>query len=126
MANAAPQATGDEPAGNVTGRIAGELRQLRNAVFHIECAVGGLLLTDCNVGAGQHHDLQAHDTLGQSLEGLAEFLDSTAAQMRPEWQFDPAAAASALKLRDLAARLAKPGGQTPEPPPTSQEDCLFF
>ena len=126
MADGAPQPTGDASAGDVARRIAAELRELRKAVFQIECAVGGLLLANSSVGDGQHRDMQALDALGQSLEGLAQFLDSTAAQMRPEWQFDPAAAASALKLRDMAARLANPDGRAPEPPPAAQDDCLFF
>jgi len=122
----APKSDNDEPAAEIARRVARELRDLCAVAAKIECAVGGLLLIAGGGGAHNHRDLQALDALAQSLYGLAQFLDQTAEHMPQEWQFDPMPAAAALKLRDLAARLAPAAEPVAKSQVADKGDCLFL
>ena len=86
--------------------------------------VSGLMLANSGTGSGTVRELQSLDALGQSLEALAQFLDSAAAGMSPDWRLDPAKAASMLKLRGLAMRLASPTGAAVRP--GDNNHCVFF
>ena len=111
-----------EPAADIARRVAQELNQLSSITSRIECAIAGLMLDSPGIASGLHRDLQSLDSLGQMLEALAQFLTDMATQIPADWTFDPTHAASSLKLRDLANRLAN----KQESPSGQAAECDFF
>lgn len=130
-ASSAPySASSREPAAEIARRVATELQQLSSVTARIECAVNGLILNSSTGTSGLHPDLQSLDSLGQMLEGLAQFLNDMATQIPSDWQFDPTKAASSLKLKDLAQRLGtqKQSNQTQNNAQDNAQDidCEWF
>ena len=121
----APELTSEpahEPAAEIARRVAHELHQLSSVTSRIECAVSGLMLNSSGTTPGLHRDLQSLDSLGQMLDALAQFLTDMAAQIPPDWTFDPTNAAASVKLKDLANRLANQNQENQNP----DNDCEFF
>ncbi len=115
--------TSQESAAEIARRVATELHQLSKVTARIECAVSGLILNSPGGASGLHHDLQSLDSLGQMLDALAQFLNDMAAQIPPGWQFDPTKAASSIKLKDLAQRLAN---QKQTSQSQNNDECELF
>lgn len=114
----------DQPAGPepTLRALSRELLAARDMSLDLQEAVAELLAAMGERSAAVPFRLQNLDRLTQTLGDLAGFVGALARVAPPGWSPDVAEAAGALRLRDLAARLA---GCPSAPAPAGEEDWLF-
>jgi hypothetical protein len=106
-----------QPLSRTLGACAGELAALADRCEALQAGLAPALQTGAAI-----EEAQTLDILTQSLAAVADYLHTLAADVPNEWVVDASSAAAAVRLTELAKRLA---GGALLPPPESGELDLF-
>ncbi len=93
------------PIGDVLAKVGHELGQLSHHLGHIETLVGPLILQAARRDADLVRQIQDLDHIRQKVRALGDFLSRLARAAPDQCLVDASAAARAVSLADLAARL---------------------
>ncbi|MBI4275784.1 MAG: hypothetical protein HY659_13905 [Rhizobiales bacterium] len=108
----------------ILGRLESELTNLARLADQLQEAIGELIAQA--PPAPRHSFLskvQNLDLLVQSLHGIATYLSILSRAVPAGWTLDPGAAASAVKLSNLAQRLLDDAARGAD---DGQGDCVLF
>jgi hypothetical protein len=93
------------PVADLFGRIAAELRELTQTVDALQNLAGRLASGTAKRDSEAVRQLQEFDRLGQTLSGVADFIDALDGSVPEQWRVNPHPASRVLLLADLAVRL---------------------
>lgn len=93
------------PVADLLRRIAIELRSLTRTVDDLQIVVGKLVANSAACDVHVVRQLQNFDSLGQTVSGVADFIDALGATAPEHWRLNPHPASRVLLLSDLALRL---------------------
>jgi hypothetical protein len=115
----------EKPFATVLESMARELDRLANLAGHIDTAVGRVPIS-ADLSGDTLAALQRVDFLRQSLECLTIYVGNLSGQVNDTIFVNPASAAAALPLRDLAHDLVGNAGSDSQAMQTESHDTCFF
>lgn len=113
------------PIADVLSRAGHELTQLAWLLDHLQEQIGPHIQERASRDPGILRQMQSFDRIGQNTEAIAGFLAALAHAVPRCWLVDPGAAARAIPLADLSARLGF-ADEDKEACATAWGQCDFF
>lgn len=89
----------------ILARGARELSESAQRIAQLEAAIGDALAMSTGDGSVSLYDLQAIDTIRQSIEGLSLYFGELGHHVDEDWRVDVSTACSVVSLAALADRL---------------------
>jgi hypothetical protein len=96
----------EAPVADVLISVSNEVRMLSDAAGDLQNLIGNLLVAGAVGGSQSVYELQSLDRFCQNLGAVADFLQGLSKNVSPTWKVDTANMVAAVKLADVAERLA--------------------
>jgi hypothetical protein len=114
------------PVADLLRRIAQELRDLTQTIDDLQQVLGRLVSNSAVRDSGSVRELQNFDRLGQTMSGIADFVDALGEDAPADWRLNPHPASRVLLLSELAVRLVSQNARAPVPASQEAGEFEFF